>query len=238
VNLVDSDEEFRQFAGRFLRAASTGVDRLDVVRQPVTEDDLGRSIPPAIIREMRDKTRQTGAEAMVLIGEGEMLALGPGEANRPYLIQIQAMHDRAVTGGAALPIADESDGTRRLLDLLPTLYNAPTGGKVFAIDEIDRSLHPLLVRKYFDFLLNESGVSNSQIIATTHESTLLDQDLLRRDAVWFVEKDASEMTRLYPLLEFKVRKDLELRKNYLEGRFGATPIFSQFPTAADGEPKP
>jgi hypothetical protein len=95
---------------------------------------------------------------------------------------------------------------------------------VYFIDEIDRSLHPILVWNFLDFFLKSREGSQHQIIVTTHESNLLDLDLLRRDEIWFVEKNQEGATRLYSLADFKVRKDLEIRKHYLQGRFGAVPF--------------
>ena len=106
---------------------------------------------------------------------------------------------------------EESDGTRRLLQLIPALKSLKDGPRVYVIDEIDRSLHPILVRGFLDFFLNSCKGERRQLIMTTHESSLLDQDLLRRDEIWFAEKDDSGATSLYSLLDFKVRKDLEIQ---------------------------
>ena len=123
-----------------------------------------------------------------------------------------------------LGLGDESDGTRRLLNLLPVLRPTAFSGTVFVIDEIDRSLHPILVKEFVEFFLKSSTGEFRQLILTTQESNLLDQDLLRRDEIWFAEKDQAGATRLYSLLDFKVRNDLEIRKHYLQGRFGAIPF--------------
>jgi AAA15 family ATPase/GTPase len=82
----------------------------------------------------------------------------------------------------------------------------------------------MLVKEFLEFFLKSRSAGAGQIIVTTHESNLLDQDLLRRDEIWFAEKDQSAATRLYSLLDFKVRNDLEIRKHYLQGRFGAVPF--------------
>jgi len=74
------------------------------------------------------------------------------------------------------------------------------------------------------FFLQSINRSRAQVIVTTHESSLLDLDLLRRDEIWFAEKDSKSATRLYALTDFNVRKDLEIRKHYLSGRFGAVPF--------------
>jgi len=122
-----------------------------------------------------------------------------------------------------LELSQESDGTQRLLQLIPALHHLRTSSAVYFIDEIDRSLHPMLVRAFLESFL-KSGGGQGQIIVTTHESSLLDQDLLRRDEIWFAEKDYSGATKLYSLIDFKVRNDLEIRKHYLQGRFGAVPF--------------
>jgi len=137
-----------------------------------------------------------------------------------------------------LAITEESDGTRRLIHLIPALHRLRSSSAVYFIDEIDRSLHPILVRSFLESFLKSCGGGPRQIIVTTHESNLLDQDLLRRDEIWFAEKDREGMTHLYSLMDFKVRNDLELRKHYLQGRFGAIPymgnVESLMPEAEQG----
>ena len=123
-----------------------------------------------------------------------------------------------------LELDDESDGTRRLLNLLPALHHLRTNSAVYFIDEIDRSMHPELVWKFLEFFLKSCEGGQRQIIVTTHESNLLDLDLLRRDEIWFAEKNQSGATQLYSMTDFNVRKDLEISKHYLQGRFGAIPF--------------
>jgi AAA15 family ATPase/GTPase len=134
-----------------------------------------------------------------------------------------------------MDIEDESDGTRRLLDLLPALYEMQNRGGVYFIDEIDRSMHPILVRRLLEFFLASCGDNPGQMILTTHESSLLDLDLLRRDEIWFAEKDHEQATCLYSLADFKVRNDLEIRKHYLQGRFGAIPFFGSLDRLMKGK---
>lgn len=119
--------------------------------------------------------------------------------------------------------ADESDGTKRLMDLIEILIN--TKNKVFVVDEIDRSLHPNLTYKFIELFLNFSSNLNSQLIITTHEDRVLDLDLLRRDEIWFAEKDKVGATNLYSLENYHPRFDTKTCKAYLEGRYGAIPQF-------------
>ena len=94
------------------------------------------------------------------------------------------------------------------------------------IDEIDRSLHPGLLHKFISFFLDSAQNTSSQLIVTTHESSLLDLSLLRRDEIWFVEKNNHGESHLYSLEEFQPRFDKEIRKAYLQGRYGAIPFIS------------
>lgn len=120
-------------------------------------------------------------------------------------------------------VKEESDGTRRLIDLIPALIDLAESDRVFLIDEIDRSMHAQLSRAFMEFFFAHSS-PESQILATTHELDLLDLELFRKDEIWFVEKDKASASRLYSLEEFKPRYDKDIRKGYLLGRFGAIPI--------------
>ena len=120
-------------------------------------------------------------------------------------------------------LGDESDGTKRLLDLLPFLQEISINPSTIVIDELDRSLHPELSRKFIELFFELSKNTESQLIVTTHESSLLDLNFLRRDEIWFTEKNADGETSVYSLEEYKPRFDNEIRKAYLMGRFGATP---------------
>ena len=95
---------------------------------------------------------------------------------------------------------------------------------MYVIDELDRSLHPLLAHAFLKFFVESCPGQCQQLIVTTHETHLLDLDLLRRDEIWFVEKDARQQSHLYSLSGLHVRKDLRIEKSYLQGRFGAVPF--------------
>ena len=121
-------------------------------------------------------------------------------------------------------IAEESDGTIRILDLLEVLLSGE--GKTYVIDELDRCLHPSLTYKFVDTFLQLAAKRNIQLIVTTHESRLLDFDLLRRDEIWFVNKRKSGESDIYSLEEYNARFDQKIDKAYLEGRYGGVPVFS------------
>ncbi len=125
---------------------------------------------------------------------------------------------------------DESEGTRKVFALAGPLLETIKNGRVVIIDELDRSLHTLLVRRLINMFqepaLNSAG---AQIIFTTHDTALLSADLLRRDQLWFTEKNSDQESILYPLTEFAPRKHEALENGYLSGRYGAIPILEPSP---------
>jgi AAA15 family ATPase/GTPase len=123
-------------------------------------------------------------------------------------------------------ICEESDGTRRILELVEILF-AENNNKVYVIDEIDRSLHPLLTYRFIESYLNSLDKKNIQLIVTTHESRLLNLDLLRRDEIWFVNKNSNGESKLYSLEQFNERFDKRIDKSYLLGRYNAIPNFEE-----------
>jgi hypothetical protein len=222
---LDSDSSFLHFASEFLKSASTGVNHLEVQKTEISEDELRNSLPERIVSKvLNGLDDDEDGSALLQLGEGNELLIEHTDKNHFYRITIQAAHEHHTGNVVTLDLSEESDGTRRLLNLIPALHQLRTSSGVFFIDEIDRSMHPILVWKFLDFFLKSCDGGQRQIIVTTHESNLLDLDLLRRDEIWFVEKDTNAVTHLYPLTDFKVRNDLEIRKHYLQGRFGAIPF--------------
>lgn len=122
-----------------------------------------------------------------------------------------------------LSLDEESDGTVRILDLLEILIAGE--GKTYVIDELDRCLHPSLTYKFVENFLKMAEEKNIQLIVTTHESRLMDFDLLRRDEIWFINKKKTGESDIYSLEEYNARFDQKIDKAYLEGRYGGVPIF-------------
>lgn len=119
---------------------------------------------------------------------------------------------------------DESDGTQRLFDLIPLFYEH-NGNRVIFIDEIDRSLHTNLTRKFLELFYKLTEDDTSQIIATTHDIHLLDLELIRQDEIWFVKRNGDHSSKLYSLNRYKERYDKKIDKEYLLGRYDAIPVF-------------
>ncbi len=125
-------------------------------------------------------------------------------------------------------LSQESDGTQRLLDIAPGLLEIFAQDRTYIIDEIDRSLHPDITTSIFKAFLNNTPDRSSQLIVTTHETNLLNQELLRKDELWFVQKDKQGQSHLYSLEEFQTRFDNDIRRGYLAGRFGGLPLLTEF----------
>jgi AAA15 family ATPase/GTPase len=139
------------------------------------------------------------------------------------LLQIFLRHAGEEGVSSDFRLNEESDGTVRVVDLVPMLFELKEGQeRVILLDELDRRLHPHLSRLIVQAALQCRN--KSQLLFTTHDTNLLDLDLLRRDEIWFVEKDKAGRSVLYSLAEFKVRPDLQIEKGYLNGRFGAIPF--------------
>ncbi|WP_299702545.1 ATP/GTP-binding protein [uncultured Tateyamaria sp.] len=123
----------------------------------------------------------------------------------------------------------ESAGTRRLLVIMNRIFEVLDKGQVAIIDELDASLHSVAVKAmlalFFDPTVNKN---NAQLIATTHDTNLLDPEFLRRDEIWFVEKEVSGESQYFSLAEIVARKGEVFEKSYLAGRYGALPVMPDF----------
>jgi len=127
----------------------------------------------------------------------------------------------------------ESEGTKKLIDFSGPIFDTLQNGKILIIDELDSKLHPLITMQIIKlFNSPETNPNNAQLLFTTHDTNLLTTDIFRRDQIWFTEKDEIEQTDLYSLDDFvfadgtKVRKDANLEKNYIAGRYGAIPYIT------------
>jgi AAA15 family ATPase/GTPase len=119
-------------------------------------------------------------------------------------------------------LSQESDGTQRLLELLAPLFSMINTQSVIVIDELGRSLHPVLLKSLVGYLMRTP--MKGQLIFTTHEEHLLDLDIFRKDEIAFLDKDKGGNTKLSKLSEYKARKDLDIQKGFVVGRFGAVPV--------------
>jgi len=169
----------------------------------------------------------------MILGSGPNMLLeqNVGQA-APNLVKVTMSHwDSERKEQIELDFADESHGTQVLFVTTGAWLNVFANGEVLLIDEIDTSLHPLLIKFLIQkFHSSRTNPHNAQLIFSTHNTFLLNQDFLRRDQIWFVEKDANGASRLYPLTDFSPRNDEALERGYMRGRYGALPVL---PAPAD-----
>ena len=223
---IDEDQEFTQALTTFLQDMNTGIDEVCLKEVELDSSDIGAELKDNILSLMdsKDSDEEESEEDnyLVLNGpHGNRYLFRPDEFDELKAFKLSTRRRLSKGGEVFFDMHEESDGTQRLFDLFPILHGAKD--KVFVIDELERSLHPNLVRKYIHGFLRTNR--SNQLIVTTHESTLLDLSLLRRDEIWFVEKSPSGASEVYSLEEFKPRNDLDIRKGYLHGRYGAIPVF-------------
>lgn len=137
------------------------------------------------------------------------------------------LHRSADGSPVALAWEDESEGTKTLFALMGALIPTIGDGGLLCIDELDASLHPLLARRLVRMFYS-SETEGSQLLFNTHDAQLLDSGVLRRDQVWFAEKDDAGATHIYPLSDFQPRPHEQLGKGYLMGRYGAIPFLGDW----------
>lgn len=131
---------------------------------------------------------------------------------------------------------NESEGTIKYFSLSYPIIDALDNGKRLVVDELDSKLHPLLVRRIITlFNSSETNPKGAQLLFTTHDTFLLGAGLFRRDQVWFTQKDNFGATEAYSLAEYKVRGNSPFEKEYLQGRFGATPIIGNLEAIFNSE---
>ncbi len=154
---------------------------------------------------------------------------GGTPALKPLRYETSFVHEAAPNDRLVrLPLSEESQGTQQLYEMAYAWIEAVEQGQILVADELDASLHPLLTRRLVEMLQDpQINYSGAQLIFNTHDVTLLDQALFRRDQVWFTEKDREGATHLYPLLDFSPRKQEALDRGYMVGRYGAIPFIDR-----------
>lgn len=205
-----------------LQYFDTGIAKLDSEEVPFNSLQLPQEVHQGLQEALTESTAlklmNTATEDRVIVTKRD------GKLSARRLV---ALHTKNDGTQIAFPMHLESDGSQRIIDLLPAFSDMSGGAraKVCVIDEIDRSLHTLVTRKLLgDYLANCGQDSRSQLLFTTHDVLLMDQQLLRRDEMWVTERNASGASKLISFSEYKdVRYDKDIRKSYLQGRLGGIP---------------
>ena len=201
--------ETRERISRFLAGADLGIVDLQIQEEKIKDEF--KPVFDAMFALVKHETKR----------EAEPPLFPPETVS-----QIQLVHrfgDRLST----FQREQESDGTLAYLSMLGPVVNAVTKGSLLCIDELDASLHPLLAVQLMRlFNSPSSNPRGAQLIFTTHDTNLLGTGLLRRDQIWFTEKNSDGASHLYPLSDFKPRKEENLESGYLQGRYGAIPFIN------------
>lgn len=220
-------EHFMEFTNDFIKLLNTGINNLIIETHPI-DDFFGENDKEEANRVRKAVLAQQKKQGVALRLTNnnfeELMAVQEGGGN-VVIKRLIAKHDNKNGQSFDFLFIEESDGTKRLLELSPLFYTYWYFPFTIIIDEIGRSIHPYLLKKLLSKLIDNQE-TKGQLILTTHESHLLDQEIFRQDEIWFTEKNKSGATSLYPLSDFKIRFDLDIRKGYLNGRFGAIPFLA------------
>ncbi|MEA3458555.1 MAG: AAA family ATPase [Candidatus Thermoplasmatota archaeon] len=198
--------------------------------------DCRKIVPPHILKRLLEDINKKIITAkkkgdklkggIMLRGKHNLLFLNVDQNTLEY--KVQALQFEHAKNDIWFELNEESDGTQRMLDLVELIFAANSrSNKVYVIDEIDRSLHPQLTYRLIDTYLRLVDKSAMQLIVTTHEAHILDLRLLRRDEVWFVDKNTNGESSLYSLEQYNERFDKKIDKAYLDGRYGGVPLFDE-----------
>ena len=214
---------------KLISAFGTGITDFKIVNVDI-EQILRRLIPPVqkeVIRKIEEQqailrqSKNVRSTNLAMRSRDNFFIITLNSNDSIECRTIEFTHGRK---GALFALNEESDGTVRILDLLEILIAGE--GKTYVIDELDRCLHPMLSYKFVDTFFRLAENKNIQLIVTTHESRLMDFNLLRRDEIWFVDKKESGESDIYSLEEYNARFDQKIDKAYMDGRYGGVPIFS------------
>ena len=194
-------EESRAKILAFLKAADLDIKEIDIKAELASLKHFPDSFPEEMKKQMLENMKDT------------------------QIYNIKTIHEGKQGQSIEFDFDNESDGTKKLFSFAGPWLDVLSKGRVLLVDELHDNLHPKLVSFLVGlFHSKETNPNNAQLIFTTHETSILNQDVFRRDQIWFCEKDRDQATRLYPLSDFSPRKGREdLEAAYLAGRYGALP---------------
>ena len=231
ARFLNTDDDFQRKFRDLIQLYDIGIEDVDLSRLDVDAKQFFSEEKQLEISRRVSELSETSNEKALLYNPQLKILVNVDKFEKYDAFHFVTIHrvkdeDRDVPFGLFM----ESDGTNRLFELTPALIRLLNSEDeiVFVIDELDRCLHAHMSRNILDIFLTNAVGRPSQLIVTTHESGILDLDLLRRDEVWFVEKDRQDASTIYSLEEFAPRFDTDIERGYLTGRYGAIPIFPSY----------
>ncbi|MBR4921971.1 MAG: ATP-binding protein, partial [Prevotella sp.] len=218
-----SNDRFKTFAEDILRGLDVGVDGIEFKKETISE--FLTEAPLVEARQLEEMKKNIDEDRAGILDTAHFTASLAKENGQYYVRRVITNH---VADGKnyTFELKEESDGTQRLMDFIPMIKELDTDDCTYFVDEINRSIHPNTMWDMMSKLMN--GKSSGQLVCSSHESNLLSCEIFRTDEIWFAEKrHEDQSTAMYPLSDFKPRNDLDIRKGYLKGRFGAIPFLSK-----------
>ena len=218
------DESTLSNIKKIVRSFDTGIEDIEIknMSEEQLQNKIGISLYKDVINELKKNVQKQGQELnLSMRSKKEFFNI---TMNDNYDLEIKTLCFKHGQSMLDFEFCEESDGTKRVFDFLDILLNK-NQNSVYVIDEMERSLHPNLFNRLIELLNEYQKQSNIQVIFTTHESSIMKQDLFRRDQIWFIERNKDNDSRIYSLDTFNERFDKKISKAYLEGRYGAIPQF-------------
>lgn len=224
LNQLVEKEEVRKFFSGILKYFDTGIESVESKLGEMEFDRIFEGIPKEHAEKLKIRISNDIEDDSVMFKvNNQVYSLRKDEEGNIITTKMMQNHGNAQE---LFEYADESDGTQRLFDLIP-LFFEHQGNRVIFIDEIDRSFHTNLTRKFLELFYTLTEEADCQIIATTHDSNLLDLDLVRQDEIWFIKRLKDHSSQIYSLNRYKERYDKKIDKEYLLGRYDAVPVFDE-----------
>ena len=218
---AEKDKDFAAATKSLLEYFNTGI--VDIRRIKVNKEDV--DLPKDLVNELLSDTEPNKNFVIASPSDSTIYFFETDSEGMTTIYKQSAIHKMNGNDEVAFEMSEESDGSIRLLDFIPMLIDLRLNESVYLVDEIDRSMHPMLSKKLLEYYFSHlSDDRDTQLIFSTHESNLLDLNLIRADEVWFVEKSKEGASHITSLAEYKPREDI--RKGYLQGRYGAIPFFA------------
>lgn len=211
-----------------IKTFDTGVANVRI--EEIDLSELSKMLPEPILKDVMDEVqrnlKETGKTSFRMSGRSDttFFNMEYNGNEEPKITTIKLKHGKS---NYDFDFEDESDGTRRLFDLMDMLL-MKEDDVVYIVDELERSLHPKLTEHFLELFSKRHEEHKVQLIFSTHEASIMDQSLFRRDEIWFIERNVENYSKVYSLDQFKERYDKKLSKAYLEGRYGAIPVFDSF----------
>lgn len=221
VEAYITSNEFKNFCDTLISKFNTGVFGLHIKKTLLDNADANQQD----LLKLKNSMIEKGITMVSFLDRNRHPFTLTRLDEQVYLNEVQTLHNNLSSESVVFDIIEESDGTRRLMDLIVAFYTYVKFDITILIDEIERSIHPALIKTILQKIIGEEQ-AKGQLIFTTHESNLLDLEMLRQDEIWFAEKNEAGATAFYSLNDYSIRPDLDIEKGYLMGRFGAIPMLN------------